>query len=368
MWEIRVLNGPQKGQSFPLSQGVHSIGRSPSCEITLSHPQISKKHARLEVYKDKIIIADMESRNGTFVNGVQIKSKILRLKDQISIYYIHLQIHPASLYSMPPAHREPLDAPMEMVPTGMSMEPHMEMAEGFQASEGEVKSEESYLIERFNKYLEEVALPAVYRLPEMMEAKWAMGILILAFATIVTFLSAIPATQLLKSSVEQEAQKRAVTIASAMARENRNAIANNAHTALNIQAAISEPGVNKALIVSYPDGKILAPASLVGQFASGTPFIYSAIKKQSQVVESLDNNLIGVSVPMKFYNPATGNSDVSANAILIYDMSSISVNSAQTTSLYIQIYAIALIFAGLLLFLIYKVTNHPILEINETIR
>ena len=210
-----------------------------------------------------------------------------------------------------------------------------------------------------------MALPVVYKLSEKMESQWAMGLLILGFATIVTLLSVIPASQLLRSSVEKEAQKRALTIASAMARENRNAIATNTHTALNIQPAVNEPGVNKALIVSHPEGRILAPASLAGQYASDTPFLYSAIKMKSKTVEQINGNLIGVSVPMAFYNPATGNSETVANAILIYDMSSIAISSAQTTSLYIQIYAISILFGFLLLFLIFKMTNHPIKELNE---
>ena len=352
MWEVRVLTGPQKGQTFLLSRGLHRMGRSHSCEITLTHPQISKEHARIEVYDDKIIISDMKSKNGTFVNGIQIKSQILNPQDQISIYDVRLQLHPASAHAMHPLYQE--EVPNEMA--------------GFQdlhkPLSPEQEKKENNPIEKFNRYIEEVALPAVYKLPEAMEVKWAIGILILGFVTIVTLLSSIPAIQLLKSSVEKEAQKRAVTIASAMARENRNAIANRIQTALSVQAAMSEPGVNKALIVSNPDGTILAPASLAGDYAADTPFLYSAIKTKSDVVEQLDDNLIGVSIPMQFYNSSTGNSDISANAIVIYDMSSIAVNSAQTTSLYIQIYAVALVFGFLLLFLIYKMTGHPIAEIN----
>ena len=377
MLEIQILNGPQKGQSFSLSKGVHRIGRSHSCEITLIHPQISKEHTRIEVYDDRVIISDMGSRNGTFVNGIQIKSHILNEADQISIYDIRLQISPASV----PVHTPPHHVPTSMAAHNYSHSPHddpipvypegavNEMA-GFPPSSDESLSsptdqKEVHLVERFNKYLEEVALPAMYKLPEMMEVKWAVGVLILAFATIVTLLSAIPATYLLKSSVEKEAQKRAMTIASAMARENRNAVAVQMQTALNIQAAMNEPGVHKALIVSNPDGRILAPASLAGQYASDTPFVYSAMKIQSNVIKPINGNLIGVSIPMKFYNSSTGNPDITANAILLYDKSSIAINSAQTTSLYIQIYAISLLFGFLLLFLVYKMTNHPIEEINK---
>ena len=354
MWEVKILTGPQRGQIFRLSKGLHRIGRRRSCEITLTHPQISKEHACIEVYDDKIIISDMKSRNGTFVNGIQIKSQILQLQDQISIYDIRLHIQPASTYAQFPTH------PRETVDT-TTTPPLEEISPPGEISE----SKKIHPIEKFNKYLEDVALPAIYKLPEIIEVKWALGIFILAFATIVTLLSVIPATLLLKSSVEKEAQKRALTITSAMARENRNAIATQVQTALSVRSAVNEPGVNKALIISNPDGRILAPANLAGQYASETPFIYSAMKIKSDVVEQLDNNLIGVSIPIRFYNPSTGTSNITANAIVIYDMSSIAINSTQTTSLYIQVYTISIIFGCLLLFLIYKMTNHPIVEINK---
>ena len=401
MWEIRVLTGSQRGQKFLLSRGTYRVGRSPSCEVTLQHSQVSKEHACIQVYGDGIVISDMKSRNGTFVNGTQIQSHILKPQDQVVIYDIHLQIVPASApanhdpgfgptnafndfsenqasFHHASAHGSPRPDPHSDSHPGPSNShlgsqpgpypgPHPDFYpeglgdEPLSGGQGSAAS----LLDKLHQYIEEVALPAIYKIPEIMEAKWAMGLFILGFATIVTFLSAVPALHLLKSNVEKEAEKRAVTIATAMVRENRNAIATQVQTALSVQAAANEAGVNRALIVSNPEGTIMAPASLAGQYASKTPFIYSAIKDPSQVVESIGDNLIGVSIPIKFYKPSTGEAHIVANAILIYDMSSIAIQNAQVTSLYIQIYALALLFGALLLFFIYKMTNHPIEGINK---
>ena len=150
-----------------------------------------------------------------------------------------------------------------------------------------------------------------------------------------------------------------------MARENREAIASQLTTGLRVDSALGEAGIQKALIVSNPEGVIMAPAKLSGQYASDVPFIYSAIKIKSEIVESLGDNLIGVSIPIQVYNPSVGGSTIVANAIVIYDMSSIAFSSEQTRSLYIQIFSIALFFGALVLFLVYKMINHPIEEINK---
>lgn len=374
MWTVRILTGPQKGESFPLSNGVNKIGRQQSCAVALNHPQISKTHACIEVYNDRIIVSDMGSRNGTFVNGIKIKRKAIKIQDRISIYDIHLQVFPVARPQLTPNSQDH----SEESHLQSSPPPHSELSNNHTpyvnpsyppASEHkiEVNSKESFdhFIKKSHQYIEDTILPVIYRLPEVIEWQWALGIFILLFSTIVTLLSAIPATYMLRSSVENEAQRRATSIASAMARENRHAIANRLQTALNIQPALSEPGIQKALIVSNPDGKIMAPSNLAGQYASDTPFVYSAIKIKSEIVESLDNHLIGVSIPIKLYNPSTGSDNILANAIVIYDMSSIAINSSQVLGLYIQIFAISLIFGSLLLFLIYKITNYPIREINK---
>lgn len=59
------------------------LGRSSSCGVQLPLPDVSRLHARLTCRKDEFLIEDLESTNGTFVNGVRIQKCILRNNDQI---------------------------------------------------------------------------------------------------------------------------------------------------------------------------------------------------------------------------------------------------------------------------------------------
>jgi pSer/pThr/pTyr-binding forkhead associated (FHA) protein len=60
------------GQTHPLRQGESTIGRSPYCSIQISSDQASREHAAVSLNGDVVVIADLGSRNGTFINGVRI--------------------------------------------------------------------------------------------------------------------------------------------------------------------------------------------------------------------------------------------------------------------------------------------------------
>ncbi len=63
-----------------------SIGRDPQNDISIDHPVISRFHARIERETGSFYIADLDSINGTFVNGKQIKDKrVLMVGDNIRI-------------------------------------------------------------------------------------------------------------------------------------------------------------------------------------------------------------------------------------------------------------------------------------------
>ncbi len=55
-------------QELDLGKGTFVIGRSPSCNLTIKDPLVSRRHARITVGVDFAIIDDLGSRNGTLVN------------------------------------------------------------------------------------------------------------------------------------------------------------------------------------------------------------------------------------------------------------------------------------------------------------
>ncbi|MBW1710845.1 MAG: FHA domain-containing protein [Deltaproteobacteria bacterium] len=71
---------------FLLGQGKAVIGRSPDCDISIDNSAISRKHASIEFKDGDYFLTDLESSNGTFLNGDKIEGlQLLKPGDNIGI-------------------------------------------------------------------------------------------------------------------------------------------------------------------------------------------------------------------------------------------------------------------------------------------
>jgi pSer/pThr/pTyr-binding forkhead associated (FHA) protein len=61
------------------------IGRSALCDIHIDDQFVSKQHALLVWNDESVVMIDLNSSNGTFVNSRRIKSRVLRHSDVISL-------------------------------------------------------------------------------------------------------------------------------------------------------------------------------------------------------------------------------------------------------------------------------------------
>jgi predicted component of type VI protein secretion system len=84
-WMVQ-RQGPQPNQTHDLTQPVVTIGRDLHNEITIDDAQVSRHHCRLQRDGDEYAIEDLDSLNGTFVNGREVRlPRVLRAGDVISI-------------------------------------------------------------------------------------------------------------------------------------------------------------------------------------------------------------------------------------------------------------------------------------------
>jgi transcriptional regulator with GAF, ATPase, and Fis domain len=82
---LLVIAGPRKDSTFALPNGEVHIGRDPANSIFISDPSLSRHHCALSRDSDGYKIKDLDSRNGTSVNGVTVKEARLGHGDQISV-------------------------------------------------------------------------------------------------------------------------------------------------------------------------------------------------------------------------------------------------------------------------------------------
>ncbi len=81
--EFFVIEGAQAGQNFHVELPC-VIGRKGS-DVTIKDQKVSKKHARIKEISGKIIVEDLKSTNGTFVNNERIIAQELQSGDLISV-------------------------------------------------------------------------------------------------------------------------------------------------------------------------------------------------------------------------------------------------------------------------------------------
>lgn len=91
-WVLEFESGPLSGQRYGL-EGSVVIGRSSECDLTIPVPRISRQHARFTVDGNKLLLEDLNSSNGTSVNGSKLKSKMtLNHLDKIELLEVIIRV------------------------------------------------------------------------------------------------------------------------------------------------------------------------------------------------------------------------------------------------------------------------------------
>jgi signal transduction histidine kinase len=110
VFEVTVSKGPKQGTVLPLlPERPITIGRAPANDLSLADPAVSSYHARLELRASQIVLTDLKSKNGTFVNGSQLQgSTPLKPGDQVEMGSSGWTVRPGV---------ETLDAPRPVAPT-----------------------------------------------------------------------------------------------------------------------------------------------------------------------------------------------------------------------------------------------------------
>lgn len=93
--KLIVLAGPLKGKVFELADEEILFGRESSSRISLADLSTSRRHCKIRPEGDGFVLTDLDSFNGTVVNGLPIKERRLEHGDRITIGSSHFlfQLH-----------------------------------------------------------------------------------------------------------------------------------------------------------------------------------------------------------------------------------------------------------------------------------
>jgi len=87
-----ILDGQDRGKRLLLDEkSQYKIGRGVASDLKLSDAKVSRDHCIVELVRDHYVIVDLESANGTVVNGDRIKKTVLKEGDFIRLGYTMLK-------------------------------------------------------------------------------------------------------------------------------------------------------------------------------------------------------------------------------------------------------------------------------------
>lgn len=416
MWSVRILSGSQAGNIYDLKLGRNIFGRGPSCDLQVLSAGISKEHCEIHVYKDKMTIVDLKSSNGTFVNGVKIQNSIIRVGDKLSLFDIIMDVIPApdirpkkteeeivrELMEVPevPKRKKPkkkrFQAPVSVsagarVPQnyslsypqqgGNAMQMGYQQAQSYNpnifpvqgapyAQAGEpaaaaVQLDQSFS-DKIDNFMEEKVMPAIYRLSVIFSFKQVLQSFVLIFIFAVTLLAVFPLASIIKETNLKEAEKRAKSVARALAKYNEAALLSGQLANLSVTEALKEEGIKDAFIVEQGNGQIVAPPEKAGRDETSA-LVLNARKESRSQFEVFDSNTIGATFPISFYDPASGEASARFHAVVKYDISSLKFDEGRIVSLLMQTLIIASVMGMVLYQLFARLIEFPLRTLNQQI-
>ena len=79
---LRGVGGPYHGRSIPLDR-PRLVGRGRDADIRTDEAAVSERHARLERHGDRVLLRDLDSAEGSLVNGHRVRNAVLLPGDQV---------------------------------------------------------------------------------------------------------------------------------------------------------------------------------------------------------------------------------------------------------------------------------------------
>src|ERR1044071_2468872 len=82
---LAAISGKHKGATFAIDEEPLVIGRETAATVCLADASVSRRHSKIEKKDDSFVITDLESLNGTFVNDVPVRTRVLEHGDRVRI-------------------------------------------------------------------------------------------------------------------------------------------------------------------------------------------------------------------------------------------------------------------------------------------
>jgi hypothetical protein len=101
---------------YELKPGSNLLGRGADCDVQLEDPAVSVNHCEVLVEDGRVLVRDLNSTNGTFVNGKPVENAELRIGDRLALGGLEVELEPPPVINIPPP-QEVVETPV-LLPDG----------------------------------------------------------------------------------------------------------------------------------------------------------------------------------------------------------------------------------------------------------
>ena len=93
MWLLKTNEDAEAPFTFRILPGnIKTMGRSPGAEFVVDAAMVSRLHCRLTAGATELEVVDLESTNGTFVNGQRVTQATLKEGDTLGVGRVDLVV------------------------------------------------------------------------------------------------------------------------------------------------------------------------------------------------------------------------------------------------------------------------------------
>ena len=93
MWILKTDEGADPSLTFRIRPGsIKTVGRAARADFVVDATLVSRVHCRLAAGAEQLEVVDLDSTNGTFVNGQRVKRATLNDGDKLGVGHVELTV------------------------------------------------------------------------------------------------------------------------------------------------------------------------------------------------------------------------------------------------------------------------------------
>jgi hypothetical protein len=356
-YTLEVIAGAEKAKHAITLPCV--IGRGEESDVTVEDGSVSKQHSRLLKQGDEVVVLDLKSANGTYVNGKRVEARVINSGDVISCASVQLRFIASPVAG---STENPGEAASAALSPGEGSSDSGASTAGYESAHASAPDSAETgpkltLAEKLMASFDRVFLP-FYRktFAAIAFPKILIPLVVMVFIVLVV-LTLTPQIQQTQDIIRVEAEKRTGLMAKRLLELNKIYLDQDKDHLLTVAPILDEPEVVDAYIAT-PDGKIMAPERRYGQFVT-RPQALRAVKSDVSYIESFGLFGIIASQPVYRYSQSKGANEVYAVSVVVSSTRGVQLEKSSMIVLWLQVLLFIIASGVLVSFLFIRIFTQP---------